>query len=215
MMNHPLEEYLDEATEIVAHLLERKKDEAPNRCVDNMIAVTVGTLAFKDWATSLGVDLGVPETHFDDGILDMIAQILTGTSPGTVKDTVDDLMEELSIMAHEGIIRFGKHYTVKIGEKGSSLLSIYLPPCLTLYQQWVRSRGGEDRTNGGLSIKRMLKEKQEKGSYVVHVDHSSRFPDDIVHKCLVIDQSKITTSLTYEDFPLHPVKREQKPGNEQ
>ena len=221
VLNHPLEEYMPKAIEIVTALLERKKDTAPTRCIDNMVVIVVGVLAFEAWADSLGVDMELPEQsgYFEDGFLDMIAQILNGTSPGSVKDTVDHLMEEFSVMAHQGLLRLGKDYILrpKVGyacaSSGSvdmTQLYLHLPSCLSLYQQWIRTRGEDDRTNGRTSLRRMLSEKLEKGSYVTSVDAQAKFSDGSNQRCVVIDQTLISPLLQYACFPDHVVNTSDK-----
>lgn len=191
-----VDELLDEAVTTTKSMLARVDRVMPQRAFDNLTVMVFGLLALDRWAQGMGVEL--PTIDFDGAFLGVTNEIVEGTNTGSVRDAFDELLEEFSTMAQLGALSEGIHYCF-VEQK----LHVHLPAALSAYAAWKRGMGQEDRTNGLRALRRILREKIDRGgSYVVEVDKRVRVNGESQVRCVVIDPEKVPEALEFESFPL-------------
>ncbi|MBN1773200.1 MAG: DNA primase [Deltaproteobacteria bacterium] len=164
----------------------------PPRCHDNLVVTVFGLTMFEAFAESLGVTL--PELDIVPATNACIVDLLDGD--GGAKDPFDQFLEALSTYALMGALQESRHYAMVNG-----LLCLHLPTC---YQVYLTERGRahqEDDTNGLRALKRIVREKLERKSYVVEVDKRVSLGDQFV-RTVAIDPEKVPESLDVEEFPI-------------
>jgi DNA primase catalytic core len=164
----------------------------PARCRDNLIVTVFGLTMFEAFATSLGVSL--PELDIVPAIKACIVDLLDGDRGA--KDPLDQFLEALSTYALMGALQEGRHYGMVGG-----LLCLHLPTCYTVYLTERKRAGQEDDTNGLRALKRIVREKLERGGYVVEVDRRVHLGEQFV-RTVAIDLEKVPDCLDVEEFPI-------------
>lgn len=183
-----------QARTITDTLLEkvRKGRAIPPRCYDNLAVMVLGLTMFEAFAEALGVPL--PDLDVEPAIECCLVELLDGERGA--KDPLDQFLEALSTYAHMGLLEEGRHYGMVNG-----LLCLHLRSCHAAYLTERRRAGQEDDTNGLWALRRVVREKLERGSYVVEVDKRVRLNDQFV-RTIAIDPEKIPDSLDVEQFPV-------------
>jgi DNA primase len=164
----------------------------PARCRDNLIVTVFGLTMFEAFATSLGV--GLPELDIVPAINACIVDLLDGDRGA--KDPLDQFLEALSAYALMGALQEGRHYAMVGG-----LLCLHLPTCYAAYLTERKRAGQEDDTNGLRALKRIVREKLERGGYVVEVDKRVHLGDQFV-RTVAVDLEKVPDCLDVEEFPI-------------
>jgi hypothetical protein len=147
---------------------------------------------FEAFATSLGV--AVPELDIVPAMSACIADLLDGDRGA--KDPLDQFLEALSVYALMGALQEGRQYAMVNG-----LLCLHLPTCYQVYLTERKRAGLEDDTNGLRALRRILREKHERGGYVVETDKRVTIGEQTV-RTVAIDLEKIPDTLDVEEFPL-------------
>ncbi len=190
------------AREVTLDALATIKRKVPPRVLDNLISNTFGLLALDLWAASIGVEL--VELPFAECIRAVIDEILEGADASNAKDLVDELLENLSSLALQGILVEGIHFKWIDGR-----LHLALRVCLDAYAAHCRTTGREDRTNGIRAVRRVLAEKltRPEGTYVVELAKLTSMGADIHARCVVIDPKKVPDTLDVNSFPMTTMHR--------
>lgn len=185
---------LDKARAVTVRLLGgvASGDEVPGRCFDNLVAMVFGLTMFEAFAASLGVS--IPELDIVPAISACITEVMDGDR-GT-KDPFDQFVEALSVYALMGVLQEGRHYAMVGG-----LLCLHLPTCYQVYLTERKRAGLEDDTNGLRALRRIVREKHERGGYVIEIDRRVTLGEGFV-RTVAIDPDQIPETLDVEEFPV-------------
>lgn len=164
----------------------------PSRCHDNLVVMVFGLTMFEAFAASHGINL--PELDIVPAMSACITDLLDGDRGA--KDPLDHFLEALSTYALMGALQEGRHYAMVGG-----LLCLHLPTCYQVYLRERKSAGQDDDTNGLRALKRIVREKLERGGYVVEVGKRVNLGDQLV-RTIAIDPEKVPDSLDVEEFPV-------------
>jgi DNA primase len=168
-------------------------NEIPIRCKDNLIVMTLGIQLWDQFAGSLGVSL--PQVDLLKAYKIVISNIL-GRNTSYVKDDADRFMEDLTIYAREKILQEGVHFKGFSPEIGKMLLCLDLKSCYNVYLHQKRLIGDDDETCGFDGLKRIMKEKSKRDSYVVSCLSDQKITiGDYRIRVVMIDFDKIPEDL--------------------
>ncbi len=192
-LGQDVRELLDNGRAYADHLLSQAKlhRPLPRRCRDNLAIMAMGLLAFRRFATEMGVAL--PE--FD--AVPAVAAVANDVSDGDrgPKDGLDLFLETIAALARNGKIIDSRHYAVVNGK-----LNLHLRSCHEVYLEHVRRTGAIDATNGLSALRRLVRENQERKGYVVKADHHVVLGGQRV-RCVEIDFERAQEVLDVDDFP--------------
>lgn len=190
------EKQLDEARGFVEALAAEIPNggDIPIRAMDNFSVVALGLALYIQFASENGIE--IEHEPFRDALKHCMAQTLDGEKG--VKDIFDSFLEQLSVYAQLGHLVDGRHYAVENGK-----LYLHIPTCLEAYRIHRKQAGLEDETNGERSLRRIIREKFESGSYITSVDARVPGENGIVRRMVEIDTLKLaaTSSLNVDQFP--------------
>ncbi len=167
-------------------------EELPGRAVDNLIVMVFGLIVFQEFAKSLGVELEDPDV--EDALRGQCNEILD--ADGTSRDVFDSFIEDLSTYAQANKLRDGIHYAQVNG-----VLCLQLRGCYQVYLEQRKRAGLEDATNGLNALRRVIREKVERGGYVLRADHRVRFGDSL-RRCVAVDPTLAPEGLDIDPFPV-------------
>ena len=106
-LNQDIDELVDTARKIVIDHF-NNIDVAP-RIINNLTTMLVGLLLFQRYAEHNGINVEKPDYA---SMLDSQLENITGSKTGYVKSAVDQLIEELGIMAINGEISNDNDYRI-------------------------------------------------------------------------------------------------------
>jgi DNA primase catalytic core len=177
----------------VTDVLVRGRGLSP-RVVDNLIAMSAGLLLCEQFAESLGVEL--PKLDPQIATDKIVSEILQGSgADGCVRDSVDSFLESLSTYAHLGMLLEDRHFVFD-----SELLCLHLASCHEVYLAERRRTGQDDVTNGLRSLFRIVREKEQRRSYVASARYRTLVGGRVVDT-VALDVTKIPASLSVSPFP--------------
>lgn len=186
---------MDDVKALVADILTRApggKGMSP-RFVNNINAMTLGLAMYMEFADAMGAKIPTPNL---EGIIHRVVADLIDGDQGA-KDGFDNFMERVSVLAQMGYLQHGRQYTVKDG-----MLYLHLATTHAVYQIEQKRAGLEDETNGPRALRRIIKEKVDKGGgYVVATDQEVDFGNGRKVRCEVINTLKIPKGLEIDPFP--------------
>lgn len=182
-----------------ARLLPLLPEPLPPRLRDNMLVVVLGDMLHRQWCEDLSVTFDRPDIR--DHFPQIVSAITDTEEGGGVRDAFDRFLEALSSYAHAGALEEDIHYAL-IDHK----LCIHLESCYQEYLVQRRRAGLHDETNGPTSLRRVVREKQEQGGYIVDRGRRVRLGGRQV-RCVVIDPAKVPEHLAVDEFPISHVRK--------
>ncbi len=198
----PVTEWLDAARSITNRFLAQADDDGksivkgaedvPTRVVDNLVVMGFGLIVYQRFAESLGVLL--PDPDFQAAIAYQCDDFLEGEAGA--KDVFDQFLESLSACAQEGTLREGVHYAGIDGE-----IALHVQTAYGVYLRERKKMGLEDATNGLRALRRVIREKIERGSYIKRNDARVKLAES-TRRCVRIKVDEIPTGLDIEPFPV-------------
>ncbi len=152
------------------------------RILSNLTVMILGLMLFKKFGRSYGVS--VPKLKVKE-LLDNQLKEITGSSTGFVKSAVDQLMEELSVMVQNAVI---KPEDYKVGKVGAlNVLAIRFRKIFPEFKNYAQ----RTKYEGDLLNHDSYMNLFEDCDYVVHKSQPFRFGGNTTHRCLIIDVDKI------------------------
>lgn len=198
----PVTEWLDAARAIVNRFLAQADDngkslidgaeDVPSRVVDNLIVMAFGLIVYQKFGDAHGVSL--PDPDFQSAIAYQCDDFLEGDAGA--KDVFDQFLEDLSSCAQEGTLREGVHYAGVDDE-----IALHVQSAYRVYLRERKKQGLEDATNGLRALRRVIREKIDRGGYILRNDARMKLSDS-VRRCLRISIKDIPDSLDVEAFPV-------------
>ena len=206
-MRAPLTEWLDAARSITNRFLAEADDkgksiikgaeDVPSRVVDNLVVMAFGLITYQQFSESLGVEL--PDPDFQSAIAYQCDDFLEGEAGA--KDVFDQFLESLSACAQEGTLREGVHYAGIDGE-----IALHVQSAYGVYLRERKKMGLEDATNGLRALRRVIREKIERGGYLKRNDARVQLAESM-RRCLRIAVTEIPAGLDIEPFPVENEKQ--------
>ena len=202
----PVSKWLDAARAIVGRFLAQADDDGvsiiagaedvPSRVVDNLVVMAFGLIVYQSFGENLGVKL--PDPDFQAAIAYQCEDFLEGEAGA--KDVFDQFLESLSACAQEGTLREGIHYAGIDGE-----IALHVQTAYGVYLRERKKMGLEDATNGLRALRRVIREKIERGGYLKRNDARVKLAESI-RRCIRIKIDEIPTGLDVEPFPVENEK---------
>lgn len=168
------------------------KEIAP-RIINNLAVLTLGVKIFMKYADENLIEL--EEVNYNE-LLDYQLQQITGSNSGMVRSAVDQLMEELSVMAERRDITSSSDY---------KFLELDMVKCLAIrfnkifpqFKEYARKTNYE----GDLIDKSSYVKLFDDCEYVHDKNRSVKFSDSKTYRCLVIDLEKaVAAGINLEGF---------------
>jgi hypothetical protein len=176
-----------------AKLLPLLANPMPPRLQANMLVVVLGNMLHEMWCEHLGVKMERPS--LSEAFPKMVSVLTDTEDGGGVKDAFDRFLEACSQYAHTGTLEENVHYASVDGK-----LCLHLESCYQEYLVQRRKAGLEDETNGARALRRVSREKEEQGGYII--DRSRRVVlGGRQVRCVVIDPAKVPEHLSVDEFP--------------
>ena len=186
--NQDVPAMIEHAREVVQDELKLANLKVEQRPFDNIMVMVFGLYMFDRWCQELGIE--TPEIDLQSLIKSVVGRILDGGSDGgSVKDSFDSFLEEISTYAHLGLLKEDTHYAYMGGK-----LCLHLRSCYEVYLAERKRTGRDDDTNGHRALLRIAKEKSGRNSYVTAVDRRVLMAKSYV-RCIEVDKQLISDSL--------------------
>jgi hypothetical protein len=169
------------------------------RIVNNLSVMLLGILLFKMFGKKYGV-YGIRINLAD--LLNSQLENITGTRTGLVRSVVDQLIEELAVMAANHKLEAGYDYkTLGINSKSSTsvrVLAINFTKVYPTFSEWTRRTGYDGDYLGKHDYLKLFDDTE----YVVAKDHNVKYLDKNA-RSLVIDYKKaLDAGLNLDGFNL-------------
>ena len=178
-LNQNIPEILSAASEFIKHHF-RNIIVAP-RIINNLSVMILGLELFRGFAHAK--KLIVPEINYPD-IIDEQLEEITGAKNGMVRSAVDQLIEELSIMAESSVITPGDYKFIKIGSE-RSMLAINFKKIFRDFKTHAKRTNFEGDLLDEMSYNKLF----DSCEYVHDKNRTVKFGRKSV-RCLVIDIDK-------------------------
>ncbi|MCX6174139.1 MAG: hypothetical protein NTZ27_05235 [Ignavibacteriales bacterium] len=159
-----------------------KSINVPPRVQNNMAVMVLGLELLREHAHKNKVV--VPEVYYEQ-LLDDQLEELTGSKNGTVRSAVDQLIEELSIMAEKKRINETEDYKIVKLKNGTSFLAIKFMKVFREFKIYAKQTNYEGDLLDEFSYGKMF----DDCSYVFQKNWPVKF-DDKTCRCLCIDIEK-------------------------
>ena len=175
-----LNQDVDELLNLAGRVIDRhfKNIGIAPRVRNNMIVMTAGLFLFKRFGRKYGVNVKALELG---KILDIILKNITGTATGFVKTAVDQLIEELSVMALNRKIAID--YDYKIAKvRNTQVLAIMFNKIFPDFKEYARRTGYE----GDLLDRQSYDQVFKDCDYVEFHNATVKFGNK-THRCLCIN----------------------------
>lgn len=183
---------LAEATAMLASMID-PQSVAP-RIAHNLLVLTLGDMIHQAWCRELGVTIP-NRPQLRSHLRAILATNIDDEDAATVRDLLDNFLEQVAIYAHLGLIKEGVHYAFVDGK-----LCIYLEGCRQVYLVERRRAGQPDETLSTRSIRRVAKEKISSNSYIIDRSRQVELSEGHRPRCFVIDPEILSQQLGF-DFP--------------
>lgn len=169
------------------------KRKAPLRVVENVTAMVLGVHLFEEFAAECGFelpeDLGMQEAV--NAVLDDVVETDRG-----VKNALDHFLEMLGVMAVQGILKPGIHYTLTGGN-----LAVHLESAYDAFRAHAK-RIDYDRELVDLkALRRMITENKLQGGFVIDESKKVSFGGSARRRAVIVDFAKTSEVLSADDFP--------------
>jgi hypothetical protein len=179
-LNQDVKKMYDETMEFVQRHFNRIVI-AP-RIVNNLSVLVVGVELFKQYAEENSII--IDEINFGE-LLDYQLKEITGSNKGMVRSAVDQLIEEISVMAEGGIIsNYDDFKMVEIGKV--KFLAIRFNKIFPQFKEYARKTNYE----GDLLDKSSYVKLFDDCGYVYDKNKGVKFLNGETHRCLVLDIEK-------------------------
>lgn len=179
-MGQNLDALILEANEILNDNFQRIS-LAP-RIRNNLIVMTVGLLLFKLFANENGIL--VPNIDIRS-LLNSQLKNITGSASGNVKSAVDQLIEELGIMASNDEITLDHDYKFTM-ENNNEYLAIAFNKIFPAFKEYARRTNYEGEILDKESFTSLFKECD----YIPVIGKVKKFYNDKTARCIIIDVKK-------------------------
>jgi DNA primase len=187
--------------------------ELPIRCKDNIVVMTLGIQLWDQFANSIGVSL--PSVDIMSAYRTVVHNIL-GKDTSFVKDDADRFFEDLSSYVRQGILQDDIHYRGYAPDRKTDkvLLCVDLRSCYDVYLHQKRLTGNDDDTCGLDSLRRIIKEKIKRGSYIVSNSQKVTI-NKMITKVITIDNSIVPDDIDIPEWPTCSVSGRGRPPRDE
>ena len=169
------------------------------RIINNLSVMVLGIELFKKYGSHRNIT--VPE--IDTGLLlnEQLKEI-TGSANGFVKSAVDQLIEELSVMAQNSLITENQDFKIahidEANNKSRKILAIRFKKIFPKFKEHAKRTSYEGELIDGESYRRQFNDCE----YIFDKSYGVKFGDK-THRCLCIDVEKIKrTNLDLDGFEI-------------
>jgi len=153
------------------------------RIINNMAVMISGLELFRGFANLHNQT--VPVIDYKELLDDQLLEI-TGAKNGMVKSAVDQLIEELAIMAAKEEIKEGQDYKVVKSKAGFDLLAIKFKEVFRTFKVYAKKTGYEGDLLDEVSYYKLF----DNCEYVHDKQYGTKFIDGKSYRCLGVDISK-------------------------
>jgi len=155
----------------------------PPRIINNMAVLVSGLELFSGFASLHNKTLPIIDYKalLDDQLLE-----ITGAKNGMVKSAVDQLIEELSIMAGKEEIKDGLDYKVVKSKSGLDLLAIKFKEVFRTFKVYAKKTDYEGDLLDEVSYSKLFDDCE----YIHDKQYATKFIDGKSYRCLCIDLDK-------------------------
>lgn len=164
----------------------------PTRNVNNLTTMVFGVQMFEEFAASLGVNL--PKPDLASAVSAPVASVLDGDRGS--KDAFDEFLEALSVYARHDKLVQSINYDYLNGR-----LLLHLESCHEVYLAERKRTGRDDDTNGLPALRRLIKEKIERGGYIKDNSHRLKAADGQTRRWIQIAVDEVPENLAFDPFP--------------
>jgi hypothetical protein len=172
-LNQDIDELINTASNIV-------RCKVAPRIRNNLIVMTVGLILFQRYGKSCGID--IDEITYDKIIKSQVNNI-TGNDTGFVKSAVDQLLEELEVLAMNGEISSHSEYKVIEDGKYLAIAFNYIYPKFRTYAE-------RTQWDGDILDRQSYKELFRECDYVITESKVTRYETDRSKRSVIIDIDK-------------------------
>ena len=190
-LNNKIKDFIDEATDIVnKHFA--SISVAP-RIKNNLVVMVIGLLLYQKFASYYKINID----DVDYGrLLDSQLSNITDSKIGYVRSAVDQLIEELGVMASNGVILNGCDYKFLTVEGKTKALAITFNKILPRFKEYAWKTKYEGELLDKASFYSLFKET----SYVMGYNTTVKFGNESI-RCLIINLEKaIEAGISMEGF---------------